>query len=120
MELEPNLSPNLIGATYSEIDGTINPFKLIQRYRKQSEENGAEFSFYNKVIGLEKTSFGYRVMTQKGTFETEKLVIAAGLWSKDIGRFLDVEIPTYTSRGQILVTEPTERLINRVIVGCDS
>lgn len=117
LEMEPNLSQKIVGATYSAIDGTVNPFKLIQQYHRQAEANGAEFSFYNEVIDLEKTSFGYRVHTQQGVFETEKLILTAGLWSKQIGRFLEVDIPTHTSRGQILVTEPTERLINRVIVG---
>ncbi|MUK87508.1 FAD-dependent oxidoreductase [Ornithinibacillus sp. L9] len=117
LKLEPNLSPNLLGATYSPIDGHVNPFKLIQRYHLQAKINGAHFSFYNGVRALEKTEVGYKVTTNRGVYEAEKVILSAGLWSKSIGEFLNIRIPTHTSRGQILVTEPTEPLIHHVIIG---
>jgi len=117
LEKEPAFSPNVVGATFSKIDGNVNPFRLLELYTRAAKNNGVEYSFYNAVIDLEKQSEGYLVHSQKGTFKTKKLVIAGGPWTKQIGKFMNLDIPVKLVRGQVLITEPLAPLLNYTIGG---
>jgi sarcosine oxidase subunit beta len=46
------------------------------------------------------------VVTDQGTIKTNTVVCAAGAWSKEVGAWVDVDLPVEPLRRQILVTEP--------------
>lgn len=117
LEKEPALSPNVEGATYSKIDGNINPFRLVELYIKAAKKNHVQFSFYNPVIDIEKQNGKFKIITKEGTYYAKQLVLAAGPWSKELGKFLGVDIPVKQVRGQIIVTEPLAPLLKHTIGG---
>lgn len=47
-------------------------------------DNGVEFVFNTKAEKVEKTTEGYRVITNNGVFETKYVVNAAGVYSDEI------------------------------------
>jgi sarcosine oxidase subunit beta len=51
------------------------------------------------------------VVTNRGLVETSVVVCAAGAYSPDIGKMLDIVIPMKPRRGQVLITESTPPLI---------
>lgn len=114
---EPALSPYIAGATYSRIDGNVNPFRLVELYIKAAKKNGVQFSFYNAVTDVEKVGEIYHVITNKGTFTTEKLIMAAGPWTHGLGKMLNIDIPVKQVRGQIIVTEPLSPFLKHTIGG---
>src|SRR5699024_4135800 len=85
LEKEPALSPNIVGATYSKIDGNVNPFRLIELYVKAARKNGVQFSFYNPVTDIAKENGMFKVTTQDGEYFSNQLVLAGGPWSKSLG-----------------------------------
>lgn len=117
LEKEPHLSSEVTGATYSPIDGIVNPFRLVELYIKTARKNGVQFSFYNPVVDVEKENNKFKVTTKEGTYFSSQLVLAAGPWSKELGERLGVTIPVKQVRGQKLVTEPMKPLFKHVVHG---
>jgi sarcosine oxidase subunit beta len=56
------------------------------------------------------------VMTTAGIIETRKVVNAAGGDSQHIAKMVDVEIPVYSERHQILVTEPIDPILSTMVM----
>ena len=48
--------------------------------------------------------------TRAGSIRTERVIIAAGAWSKQVGSWFGVDLPVEPLRRQILVTEPVSGL----------
>ena len=117
LEKEPALSPNIAGATYSKIDGNVNPFRLVELYIKASKKNQVQFSFYNPVIDIEKENGIYKIITKSETYFAKQLILAGGPWTKEIGNMLGVDIPVKQVRGQIIVTEPLAPILKHTIGG---
>lgn len=115
--IEPAISPEIPGATYSPLDGSVNPMRLVEMYMKAAKKNGVTFEYYNQVINIEKKQGAFEVTSQKGVYYAKNLVIAAGVWSAELGKMLGVKIPVRPVRGQIIVTEPLAPLLNHTFSG---
>ncbi|MCM3094188.1 MULTISPECIES: NAD(P)/FAD-dependent oxidoreductase [unclassified Cytobacillus] len=117
LEKEPYMNPEVAGATYSSIDGNVNPFRLIDMYMRAAKRNGVRYSAYNKVTEIKKHNGKYLVVSDKGAFECKNLILAGGTWSREIGEMLGIKIPVNQLRGQILVSEPLKPFLNFTISG---
>jgi glycine/D-amino acid oxidase-like deaminating enzyme len=117
LSLEPALSPNVLGATYSSIDGNVNPMRLVEQYMRAAKKNGVEYSYYNKVMAIEKKQGTYSVTSQKGTFTCKHLILSAGVWSVEVGQMLGIKIPVRPVRGQVVITEPLAPLLKHTLAG---
>ncbi len=117
LQKEPAFTPEVLGATYSDIDGNLNPFRLVELYMKASKKNGVHHSFYNQVVDIQKLGDTYYVEAKDGMFTCKHLILAAGPWTGELGKLLNISIPVKQVRGQILVTEPLAPLLNYTISG---
>src|SRR5690606_20780835 len=115
---EPALSQKIAGATYSNMDGNVNPFRLVELYIKAAKKNGVHFSFYNPIVEIKKEEGLFKITTKnEGTYIAEQVILAAGPWTKELGELLGVHIPVKQVRGQVLVTEPLAPFIRHTIAG---
>jgi sarcosine oxidase subunit beta len=117
-EIVPMLhTEGILAAAYCKKDGHANPFHVVNAYAKAAQRLGVHIYKYTEVIGIE-TQNGkvIKVITDKGDISTEKVVNAAEGYSKEIGRMAGLEIPVYSERHQILVTEPVNPILNPMIM----
>lgn len=118
LKKEPEVNKNIVGATYSQLDGHINPFRLVRSLIEGSIKNNVEFSFYKQVVNIKKLENDlYEVISEKGSFLTEQVVLAGGPWSLEIGKLLNIDIPLKLVKGQILVTEPLRPFLRHIVSG---
>lgn len=118
LAIEPEISSEVVGATYSPIDGSVHPFHLVERYMDAAKANGVHYYFYHKVIDAKRKKDGYLLTTSQGEeLFAKHVVIASGTWSKEVGDLFDVFIPVRPVRGQVLVTEQMQPLFKHVIMG---
>ncbi|AGE23845.1 MULTISPECIES: NAD(P)/FAD-dependent oxidoreductase [Geobacillus] len=117
LEKEPFINPKVVGATFSRIDGNVNPFRLIDMYMRAAKKNGVHYSTYNRVIDIQKQNGQFVVISEKTTYATKNLILAGGPWSRELGRMVGVDIPVNQVRGQILVSEPLKPFLNYTISG---
>ncbi len=101
----------LLGGAFCPTDGHANPFLVTQAYADAAKRLGVEINTYTEVIGIKQEKGKIvGVETNRGFISAEKVVNAAGGYSQLIGEMVGIEIPVYSERHQILVTEPVEPL----------
>ncbi len=117
LEMEPALSPHIVGATYSPFEGQVNPFLLTRAFLGAAEKLGAKVFTHAEVrgIGISKGHIN-AVNTTKGRIETPLVINAAGALASTIGDLVNLNIPVKPRRGQILVTESVPPLIRYCIL----
>lgn len=111
LKIVPHLNPkSFISATYCKTDGHLNPFKMTDAYYQAAKKLGAQFNFFEKVLEIKHENNTYTVTTNKGTYQSEILIDAAGGYSREIGLMLGLDIPVYAEKHEILVTEPISKM----------
>lgn len=113
-EIIPHMDESrIISATFCPKDGHLNPFHTTQAYADAAARLGVRFMKYTKVTGIQvENGKILGVETDKGFISTPIVVNAAGGYSKQIGEMAGVDIPVYSERHQILVTEPVNPIQN--------
>ncbi|WFA08258.1 FAD-binding oxidoreductase [Tissierella sp. Yu-01] len=117
-EIVPFLNIDKItSATFCPKDGHLNPFLTTDAYAKAARRLGVKIYTFTTVTGI-KTENGRitGVMTDKGDIATNVVVNAAGGYSKSIGDMVGVDIPVFSERHQILVTEPVEPMMGPMVM----
>jgi sarcosine oxidase subunit beta len=102
---------------FCQKDGHANPFLVTQAYADAAQRLGVSIETYTTVTGLEVVGGRIRaVETNKGRIECEAVIDAAGGWAQDVARMAGVELPVYSERHQILVTEPVAPMLGPMVM----
>ncbi len=109
-EIVPHLNTDVLkGAAFCGRDGFLNPFKTTDAYYKAAKRLGVEFNTFTEAVGFKVESGKITgVETTKGFISTNIVVNAANAYAKNLCDMIDMDIPVYSERHQILVTEPVE------------
>ena len=94
------------GALYDPIEGHCDPYGVTHAYAKAARKNGATIEIHTKVEDLTQEPDGtWLVYTDKGTIKAEHVVNAAGLWARECGRMVGLELPVLAMEHMYLLTE---------------
>ncbi len=107
---------HFVGALWDPVEGHVDPSGVTQAYAKAARIGGAEIVLNNRVEDLVQRPDGtWDVVTQKGTVHTEHVVNAAGLWAREVGRMVGLELPVLAMEHMYLLTDamPEVAAINR-------
>jgi len=117
-ELEPALSDEVVGCFYCPIDAQVNPMLTTFALARAAQRGGATIYTDTEVHSIKLSRQAVSgVVTNRGEIKTEVVVNAAGSWGSQIGEMVGLKIPIYPNKLQLLITEQTPRLFNRVIMG---
>jgi 4-methylaminobutanoate oxidase (formaldehyde-forming) len=101
----------IIGAAFMPSDGQADPSGLTMALAKGAMNRGATVEQKTLVTGFQiRDNRIQAVVTDRGTIQCETVVNAAGMWGREIGRMMGVNIPLVPFQHQYLVTEPIEGL----------
>ena len=81
LELEPNLSDDIVAALYAPTAGIVCPFGLNLALAENAYANGVEFRFDTEVQVIQKENDGYVLETDRGDLYTRCIVNAAGVYA---------------------------------------
>ncbi|GAA2870990.1 dimethylglycine dehydrogenase [Aminobacter niigataensis] len=96
----------MLGGLYAAREGHIDPSGTVHAYAKAAKLRGAEIVEHNRVLELNRRADGqWDVVTEKGTIVAEHVVNAAGLWAKQVGRMVGIDLPVSPMEHHYLVTE---------------
>ncbi|MCE5234596.1 MAG: FAD-binding oxidoreductase [Eubacteriales bacterium] len=109
-QIVPHLNTDVLkGAAFCEKDGFLNPFLTTDAFYRAAKRMGVEFYTETEATGFRIENGQMKaVLTTNGEIETRVIVNAAGGRSKLVADMAGVELPVYSERHQILVTEPVE------------
>ncbi|MGI9464639.1 MAG: GcvT family protein [Aestuariivirgaceae bacterium] len=95
------------GGVFLPGDGQVNPIDVTQAYAAGARSKGAKIFENTKVTRILKD--GDRVTgveTAGGTITADKVVIAGGMWSRELGQQVGVHIPLHAAEHFYIVSEP--------------
>ena len=100
---------DVVGAAFIPDDGHIDPNSLTQALARGFRANGGRIFERTMVTDLvRKGNRITQVMTDHGAIDTEVVVNAAGLWTRQVGWMAGAEIPAGIVEHQYLVTEKSD------------
>ena len=117
-EIVPPLNTEgILAATFCPTDGHANPFKTNFAYAEAAERLGVKIYTFTEAKEIETENHKIvAVNTDKGKLLTPMVVNAAGGYSGIIGKMVGVDIPVYSQRHQILITEPIDPLFRPMLM----
>jgi glycine/D-amino acid oxidase-like deaminating enzyme len=116
----PEVNKDIKGASFCADDCQVNPYMLTLGLAQKAQEMGATILKGCKVENIVVTNNRVReVDTSMGSIHSRRVVCAAGTGSNQIGKMIIVDIPILPQRGQILVTESRERLLDFIVSGAE-
>ena len=96
----------VLGGFWADREGYIDTTGTVWAYAKAARQMGAEVVENTKVESLNQRADGtWDVVTEKGTVHAEHVVNAAGLWAKQVGRMVGLDLPVSPLKHHYLVTE---------------
>ena len=102
-ELEPRLTPSLIGAVYEDESAQLDSYRLNLALAAGAEKKGTQTINRNVTGLLSEKNRITGVQTEQGDISCGTVVVAAGLWSPPFQRDLDFPIPVGALKGERLL-----------------
>jgi dimethylglycine dehydrogenase len=97
---------HFVGALLDPIEGHVDPYGVTQAYAKAAQLGGAEIVRHTRVTDLKPRRDGtWDVITEQGNVHAEHVVNAGGLWAREVGRMVGLELPVLAMEHQYLITE---------------
>ncbi len=95
-----------LGALLDPNEGHLDPSGTTHAYAKAARINGASIELSTRVTALEQTPDGtWIVRTDKGDVRAEHVVNCGGLWAREVGRMVGIELPVLAMEHMYLVTD---------------
>ncbi|MCC2663975.1 MAG: glycine cleavage system protein, partial [Geminicoccaceae bacterium] len=102
------------GALFDPYEGHIDPSGVTHAYARSAQKGGAEINRFTPVTELVATADGgWRVVTPKGEIRAEIVVNAGGLWAREVGRLVGLELPVLAMEHHYLITEDLPEIAER-------
>jgi dimethylglycine dehydrogenase len=102
---------DVLGGIYDPMEGHLDPSGTTHAFARAARLNGAEIYRHTRVLELRATGKGgWLVVTDQGDIEAEHVVNAAGLWAREVGRMVGVELPLTPMEHHYLITEDLPQL----------
>ncbi|HUO81143.1 MAG TPA: FAD-dependent oxidoreductase [Steroidobacteraceae bacterium] len=97
---------HFVGAMYDPIEGHVDPYGVTHAYAKSAQAGGAEVVRQTRVVDCRARADGsWDVITDHGNVHAEHVVNAGGLWAREVGRMVGLELPILAMEHQYLITE---------------
>ena len=101
-----------VGAMLDAADGNLDPYGTTQAYAKSARIGGAEIYLQTRVTALARRRDGtWDVATTAGTINAEHVVNAGGLWAREVGRMVGIELPVLAMEHMYLVTDDMPEVV---------
>jgi 4-methylaminobutanoate oxidase (formaldehyde-forming) len=102
---------DILGGVYMPDDGQADPVGVTNVLAKAARIEGVQIFEKTPVTKiLVKNNRIIGVETSEGKIECEYVVLATGMWSRQIGENIDVSVPLYPNEHFYIITEPMNYL----------
>lgn len=118
VEFYPGINTDgILGALYIEKDGQTNAIDTTMALAKGARKYGARVLENIKVEDiLVEDGQVVGVKTQQGSIAADKVVLAGGLWSRDVAAKIGVDLPLYACEHYYVVTEDMDGMTKRPVL----
>ena len=111
--MEPNISPNVLGALIFRCDAHCYPNDVMGNLLGYLPKIGVTMVPNQAVTGFVKKGRKITgVQTAKGLYEADAVVLSAGSWSREIASMTNLHIPLMPGRGYSLTLDGEKYKVN--------
>ena len=97
---------HFVGALWDPVEGHLDPSGTTHAYAKAAQKLGANIVLRNPVKAIVQAADGtWEIITKEGSVFAEHVVNAGGLWAREIGRMVGVELPLLAMEHMYLLTD---------------
>ena len=102
----------VVGGLFIPADGQTNPVDTTMALARGARNRGGKLFERVAVSGItQKNGAVTGVETSQGHLSCEKLVLCAGLWTRDLAQMAGVHVPLYAAEHMYVTTAPIEGVI---------
>jgi sarcosine oxidase subunit beta len=115
-QLSPGLSSNVTAGLYTADDGQASAPLTTKAFGAAAERAGAKLLVGTTVTKIVQS--GGRITgleTSAGPIACDWLVLAAGAWSPELARQIDLDLPIKTMALQMLATAPAPHMLDQTV-----
>ncbi len=97
---------HFVGGLWDPVEGHLDPSGTTHAYAKAAQRLGAEIVLRNRVVEIMQAADGtWDVVTEQGHVRAEHVVNAGGLWAREVGRMVGLELPLLAMEHMYLLTD---------------
>ena len=97
---------DVLGGMWADREGYIDTTGTVWAYAGAAKKRGATVIEHNRVLDLkQRPDSSWDLITEAGVINTEHVVNAAGLWAKQVGRMVGLDLPLSPLEHHYLLTE---------------
>ncbi|MEI5996205.1 FAD-binding oxidoreductase [Paraburkholderia bengalensis] len=101
----PEIGPDVIGASYTPMDGHVNPLKLLRALHTGMQQRGVKLVNNEEALRITPENSGFAVQGKRGIYRAARVVLAAGLGNRVLAPHVGLHAPVAPNRGQVLISE---------------
>jgi 4-methylaminobutanoate oxidase (formaldehyde-forming) len=99
----------VLGAAFTPNDGSIDPTGMTSALAAGAKNRGAKIFTNTNVEKINlKDGRVSEVVTDKGTIKTEVVVNASGMWGREVGKMVGLNLPVVPMAHLYIMTKPIE------------
>lgn len=116
--IEPNAKIDAMGAIHYECDGHMTPTEFMPKMISFLKDSGVTINANEEVLDIESINNKIQqVITSKGVYKADEVVLAAGSWSGILAKKLNIKLPLQAGKGyRINLERPTGITIPAVLM----
>ncbi|MCY0389369.1 FAD-dependent oxidoreductase [Robbsia sp. Bb-Pol-6] len=108
----PAIGPEVVGASYTPMDGHVNPLKLLRALHDAMQQRGVTLVNNEHVGRIVPERNGFAVHGKHGVWRAPRIVLSAGLGNRELAPQVGLHAPVAPNRGQVLVSERVAPFLN--------
>jgi glycine/D-amino acid oxidase-like deaminating enzyme len=112
----PDIGPDVVGGSYSALDGHVNSLKLFRALHLALSRLGVDYLPNHAVTAIARRNGAFEIATNKRTVEAGQVVLAAGNANRTLAPMVGLSAPMKPERGQIIVTERIQPFLRHPVV----
>jgi glycine/D-amino acid oxidase-like deaminating enzyme len=101
----PAVGPAVIGASYTPMDGHVNPLKLLRALHQSMQRRGVTLVSGSQISRIAPEAGGFAAHGRSAVWRAPRIVLAAGLGNRALAPQVGLHAPVAPNRGQVLVSE---------------
>ena len=119
-KIMPLINPeHFVGGLHNTYEGHLDPYGTTWAYAKAAKKQGAEIYQHLRVTDLQLDQEGvWRLFMdsestgERHEIQSEHVVNAGGLWAREVGRMVGLELPVLAMEHMYLITEDLPEVID--------
>lgn len=104
-QMVPAIGPEVLGASYSPMDGHANPLKLLRALHTGCHQRGVRLRNGSRVTRITRRGSAFELEAGGKRYAAARVALAAGLGNRELAAQVGLRAPVTPLRGQILIGE---------------